>query len=91
MDILNHQSSKVKELLKSLDRVENKLKDLRITLARKQWLTPNEVSSMLKVSLKTLHGYREVYGLPYSRIGDKIFFSADDLEDFLIKHKRNEF
>lgn len=91
MEILNLQSPQVKQILGSLDQVETNLENLRLALTKKQWLTPKEVCEILKISQRTLLGYREEHGLPYSRIGDKIFFSNEDLEGFLFKHRRNLF
>ena len=76
MNILDQNSFEIQKILHQIKNVEQKVGGMVLQAATKNWLTPIEVCGFLKVSMRTLRTYREDYGLGYSRIGDKIFFST---------------
>ncbi|MFA6126131.1 MAG: helix-turn-helix domain-containing protein [Bacteroidales bacterium] len=51
------------------------------------WIDTADVLKMLKISLRTLQGYRDDGIIPFSRIGGKIFFLRSDIEAILEKNR----
>ncbi|ARN77941.1 hypothetical protein BST97_07985 [Nonlabens spongiae] len=52
-----------------------------------QWLKSAQVREMLSISAGTLQNYREKGRLPYTRIGDTIFYDRNDIERILNQNK----
>jgi len=50
---------------------------------RQKLLSQNEARVLLAVSTKTLYNYRTNNGLPFVRIGGKIQYKMEDLENFI--------
>lgn len=57
----------------------------RPLLNGERYLTDKEVSSILKVSRRTLQEYRNNGVLPYIPLGGKILYRERDLEDLLLR------
>lgn len=47
------------------------------------WLTQEEVCSMLRVSKRVLQYYRRQRKIPYSMIGNKVYFRERDIQRIL--------
>lgn len=67
-----------------LQRIEQKLNDG--AAAKNDWLDPQDICKMLKISKRTLDSYREKGLLRFSKIGGKVFYQAKDIEDYLRTH-----
>lgn len=52
-----------------------------------QWLKSAQVREMLNISAGTLQSYREKGRLPYTRIGETIFYDRNDIERILNDNK----
>lgn len=52
-----------------------------------QWLKSAQVREMLSISAGTLQNYREKGKLPYTRIGETIFYDRNDIERILNDNK----
>jgi hypothetical protein len=52
-----------------------------------QWLKSAQVREMLTISAGTLQSYREKGILPYTRIGETIFYDRNDIEQILNDNK----
>lgn len=50
------------------------------------WLSPEEVCHILRISKRTLQTYRDSGILPFSQISRKIYFKASDVEEYLEAH-----
>ncbi|CDN31342.1 hypothetical protein BN938_1249 [Mucinivorans hirudinis] len=48
-----------------------------------RWLDNQDVCQILQISLRTLQTYRDNRTLPYSQIGHKIYYRADDVAEVL--------
>ena len=48
-----------------------------------KWLDNQDVCIILKVSTRTLQNYRDKGILPFSQIGNKIYYKASDIEKHL--------
>lgn len=53
----------------------------------KKWLDSQEVCQILNVSKRTLQSYRNKRIIPYSQIGNKIYYKQEDIEDIIDKQK----
>lgn len=56
-------------------------------VGKPDYLTQEEVLDMLKVSPNTLRGFRENYGLPYHRLGNKVYYTYSDVVRMMEKNK----
>ena len=83
MEILDTNSPQLRDLFQSLEKIESQMSTLVLGLAKKQWLTPNEVCAYLEISRRTLQRYRDERGLPHARIDGKTFYSKDEIEKFI--------
>lgn len=56
------------------------------------WLDNQDVCQILSISKRTLQTYRDNGTLPYTRIGDKMYYKAEEVERImpLIAAKRKE-
>ena len=87
MENLNVPSDVVTRLIQALDRVdallETKPKEQHLS---ERWLDIQEACQVLKISKRTLQAYRDNKILPFSQIGGKIYFRANDIEEHLNRH-----
>ncbi len=91
MELLNQDSPEITRLLKSLDRVESRLSAMILESVKEDWLTNKQICEKLSISQRTLQSYREQHGLQFSRVGDKFFYSKNDLETFLRQYLQKNF
>lgn len=84
--IMSHNAG-VKRALDSMKELltlyKNVIGNYRPLLNGERYLTDKEVSSILKVSRRTLQEYRNNGVLPYIPLGGKILYRERDLEDLL--------
>ncbi|MCI5718228.1 MAG: helix-turn-helix domain-containing protein [Alistipes sp.] len=59
--------------------------------SQKPLYTNKEMLELLDVNSKTLKKYRDNGWLGYSQVGDKFYYSADDLNSFLAKTHQDAF
>jgi len=65
----------------SLQRIESRI---NILPSRPQeWIDPDTMCKYLKVSRRTLRSYTAKGWIPYSRIGNNLFYRLSDVDDFL--------
>ena len=55
------------------------------------WLDIQDTCLLLKISKRTLQSYRDNGILPFSQIGGKIYFRANDIEEHLNRHYNKAF
>jgi len=92
MEVITITSEAFQQLVTRLDSLENYFKHV----ARKQpmsevWLDIQETCKLLKVSKRTLQGYRDEGFLSYSQVKGKIYISASAIEEHLKNHTRKAF
>ena len=79
----------VKNALESMKEVlalyKKVIGNYRPLLDGERYLTDKEVSEILKVSRRTLQGYRNNGILPYIPLGGKILYRESDLQELLEK------
>lgn len=54
-------------------------------LEPKKWLTSKDMSELLGISLRTLQAYRDKGMIPYTQIGNKLFYNSDEIRQTLNK------
>ena len=54
------------------------------------WLTNEEAMDYLDVSRSTLNRYRMDGKLPYSKVGQKVYYRLDDIEEMLEENMHNQ-
>lgn len=86
MKIITQNSPLIKKAFTRLDSLEKRFRDLVCDTARKHWLTNEEVLKMLRISRNTLAAYRKQGRIRFSQIGPKIFYSKEDIDQFLSAH-----
>lgn len=77
-----------RELQLKLERITSQLEALgKQNSLTEQWLDNQDVCLILKVSTRTLQNYRDKGILPFSQIGNKIYYKSSDIE----KHLNNSY
>lgn len=74
--------------------IHNKLEEISVQLQNinrenpfsERWLDNQEVCLILKISKRTLQNYRDNGVLPFSQIGNKIYYKSSDIEKHLEKN-----
>ena len=91
MEVLKSNSEELTELTSSLEKIENRIEELILALASKEWLTTQEVCENLGLSKMTLRRLRKENKMPFTKLGRKVFFSRKSIDGFLEKNERNPF
>jgi|GEM_PF-2770487 len=55
-----------------------------------EWIDSDETCWRIQVSHRTLRRYCKLAGLPFSKVGGRIYFKLDDLRAFLENHKNHK-
>ena len=82
---MNEQLSQLIEDVNTLIRMVNSLQG-DIKLERKMTYTNQEMIEMFNITAPTLRKWRNEGELAYTQIGDKFYFSAEDIKQFLLNH-----
>lgn len=89
MELINKDTSQVKEFISSLDTmlngIESIVKHYKPHLNGERFLSNNEASKMLNFSLRTLQEWRDTGLIPFIQIG-KIIYRQSDIDRLLQKH-----
>ena len=82
---MNEQLSQLIEDVNTLIRMVNSLQG-DIKLERKMTYTNQEMIEMFNITAPTLRKWRNEGELAYTQIGDKFYYSAEDIKQFLLNH-----
>ena len=80
------EAAAFEELKAIVNRIQSRIICLASkTMPRKPggWLTQEEVCGMLRVSKRVLQYYRRQRKIPYSMIGNKVYFRESDIQRIL--------
>ena len=80
------EAAAFEELKAIVNRIQSRTAHLATkTMPRKPggWLTQEEVCVMLRVSKRVLQYYRRQRKIPYSMIGNKVYFRESDIQRIL--------
>ena len=84
------ESVELNTLLGELDTIESSLE--RISAPSELVIyNNNEINSVLGVEEKLLRRYRYDGKLPYTKVGDKYWYTQNDIDEFMVKHHRKAF
>lgn len=90
MELINKDTPQVKEFISSLDSmldgIESIVKHYKPHLSGERFLSNNEVSKKLNVSLRTLQERRDIGLIPFIQIKGKIIYRQSDIDKLLQKH-----
>ena len=87
MELINKDTPQVKEFISSLDSMLNGIeKHYKPHLNGERFLSNNEVSKKLNVSLRTLQEWRDIGLIPFIQIKGKIIYRQSDIDKLLQKH-----
>ena len=90
MELINKDTPQVKEFISSLDSMldssESIVKHYKPHLNGERFLSNNEVSKKLNVSLRTLQEWRDIGLIPFIQIKGKIIYRQIDIDKLLQKH-----
>jgi len=62
------------------------LEDKALSFERKTWLSGDIVCHLLGISKRTLQNYRDRNIIPFSQAGRKIYYKAEDIDEYLERH-----
>lgn len=83
------ESVELNTLLGELDTIESSLE--RISAPSELVIYNNEINSVLGVEEKLLRRYRYDGKLSYTKVGDKYWYTQNDIDEFMVKHHRKAF
>ena len=90
MELINKDTLQVQEFISSLDSmlddIESIVKHYKSHLNGERFLSNNEVSKKLNVSLRTLQEWRDIGLIPFIQIKGKIIYRQSDIDKLLQKH-----
>ena len=90
MELINKDTLQVQEFISSLDSmlddIESIVKHYKSHLNGECFLSNNEVSKKLNVSLRTLQEWRDAGLIPFIQIKGKIIYRQSDIDKLLQKH-----
>ena len=84
------ESTETKKLLDELDTIETCLDSVSGPCEIKVY-NKKEIYSVLGVNEKRLKRYRYDGKLSYTRVGDRYWYTQDDIDEFMAKHHRKPF
>ena len=76
------QTTKDQLVARVVNELKNELKQATFT---EQYLTREEVSELLKISLSTIHNWKKIGILHPYQIGGRVYFKLSDIECSMIK------
>jgi len=84
MEAQHYIQKALDEIGKRLQRIDEKLGEART--AKNDWLDNQEICQLLHISKRTLENYRCRGMLPFSKVGGKVYYRMNDINDFLNAH-----
>jgi len=91
-DVYKSINDLTKRLKRMVERIEKMEKSFEVTAEKantplgERWVDIQTVCMSLNISKRTLQDYRDRGMIPYSIIGQKVFFRASDVNKFLMKY-----
>jgi excisionase family DNA binding protein len=77
------------EFLRNMESPQKKVDSISGGLGHKSIYTLAETCSLLQISRRTLQKYRDQGMISYTQIGNKIYFRAEDINEFLDRYRIN--
>lgn len=89
MNVITVESEAFKQIIDKLQGLEDRFVKMKMeaeTPLSERWLDNQDVMLLLKISKRTLQGYRDGRKIPFSQVGNKIYYKASDVDKFLKKN-----
>jgi hypothetical protein len=89
MDVTMIETTEFKKLLSKVENIETTLRELRLKRScptKDEWLDNQDVMQLLNISKRLLQTYRDENVIPFSKINNKIYYKASDIQKLLEKH-----
>jgi hypothetical protein len=89
MNVITIESEAFKQIMDKLQSLEERFIKLKVdaqTPLSDRWLDNQDILLLLKISKRTLQTYRDERKIPFSQVGNKIYYKASDVEKFLKKN-----
>ncbi len=89
MNVITIESEAFRQIIDKLQGLEEKFIKMKMdaeTPLSERWLDNQDVMLLLKISKRTLQSYRDERKVPFSQVGNKIYYKASDIEKFLKKN-----
>lgn len=84
MTIISIETEAYQNIIERLEKILEKLSELhKGPKLKDDWLDNQNVSQLLKISLRTLQSYRDSKLIPFSKIRGKIYYKSSDIDLFL--------
>jgi excisionase family DNA binding protein len=83
MEIIVIEKQAFERMKRSFEGFEHQVRELCKSRQKSEWLSGEEVCSLLRISKRTLQTYRDTGTIPCSRIGRKYYYKASDMEQFI--------
>ncbi len=92
MNIITIETEAFKKLMQSIDElkqlVSNGFNGKEAAYMNRVWLNKKEVCQMLRISERSLQTYRNNGEIPYTKIGSKIFYNAEEIKEVINNNTR---
>ena len=92
MEVITIEKEAFKQIIDKLQSLEERFIKLKVdaqTPLSDRWLDNQDILLLLKISKRTLQTYRDERKIPFSQVGNKIYYKASDVEKFLKKNYIN--
>ncbi|PLX06037.1 MAG: DNA-binding protein [Marinilabiliales bacterium] len=89
MNVITIESEAFRQIIEKLQGLEDKFIKMKMDAESPlsdRWLDNQDVMLLLKISKRTLQTYRDERKIPFSQVGNKIYYKASDVERFLKKN-----
>ena len=87
MHVITMESEAFQKLVEKLDAISIRLNNHKETTPLSDvWMDNQDVCELLHISKRTLQHYRDSGKIPFSQVGAKIYYKANDIDDFLQSH-----
>lgn len=89
MEVIMVEGAAFNRIMDKLNLMEKKFEELEkksISPTEDTWLDNQDVMHLLKISKRMLQTYRDECLLPFSKVGNKIYYKASDIQKLLEKN-----
>ena len=92
MEMLIIEKQALDDLVGRLDTLKTKLDGLYVNsgVAPQKWLDIQQVCMRLSISKRTLQNFRDSGVLPYTKMGGKVFYKPEDVENMLLLNYKKD-
>lgn len=89
MNVTLIETADFKKLVSKVESLEALIKNIKVSPSsptKDTWLDNQQVMQLLNISKRLLQTYRDESVLPFSKVNNKIYYKASDIQKLLEKH-----